>query len=189
LNGEVVPVERVARWRPLFNWVLVIPAYLWLTILTYGSYAVACLAWFVIVITGRLPESFGNYMVAVLRYWWRVNSYLYGFVDRYPGFNAVAGYVDPGDYPALLYSARPTVRRRLSVAFRFILVIPQFIALWVMTIAAAAVLIAGWFVVLVIGRWPAGMREFVIGYLRWSVRVTAYWCLLVDVYPPFRLEA
>jgi hypothetical protein len=179
----------VARWRPLLNWVLVIPVYVWLRILSYGATFVAFLAWFVILFSGKLPEGFGNYLVAVARYQWRATSYLFGFVDRYPGFRAIAGYVDPGDYPAVLYTARPMVRRRASVAFRFILVIPQAIALIVLGIAAGAVLIVGWFVVVVIGRWPVAMREFVVGYMRWSARVHAYWYLIVDLYPPFSLDA
>jgi hypothetical protein len=36
-----------------------------------------------------------------------VNVYLYGLTDVYPGWRIAAGYVDPGDYPAAVYSARP----------------------------------------------------------------------------------
>jgi hypothetical protein len=31
------------------------------------------------------------------------------------------------------------------------------------------------------------MRNFVVGAMRWSTRVNAYYFLLVDPYPPFRL--
>jgi len=37
LNGEVVCAERIARWRPLVNWALVIPLYLWLMVLGFGA--------------------------------------------------------------------------------------------------------------------------------------------------------
>jgi hypothetical protein len=68
--------------------------------------AVASLVgWLTIVLAGRRPESLGDDSVAVLRYQWRVVTYLYGLSDSYPGFRVVAGYVDPGDAPALLYSA------------------------------------------------------------------------------------
>ena len=119
LNIEVSCTGRVTRWRPLFNWVLVIPLYLWLTALIWGAGAVTVLGWFAIVFGGRLPENLGNYLVAVLRYEWRVYAYLIGLTERYPGFRLAAGYVDPGDSPTVLYSARPVVRRRLTVAFRF----------------------------------------------------------------------
>ena len=44
------------------------------------------------------------------------------------------------------------------------------------------------FVVLFTGKWPEGMRDFVVGYARWSTRVNAYVLFLTDEYPPFRLQ-
>jgi hypothetical protein len=189
LNGEVVCAERVARWRPLLNWVLVIPLYLWSIVLGFGAGVVSLVGWLTIVFTGRLPESLGDYLVAVLRYQWRVATYLYGLTDSYPGFRVVAGYVDPGEGPAVLYSARPRVRRRLTVAFRAILIIPQLIVLYFVNLAGLVVLIVGWFAVLFAGRWPQRLRSFVIGWMRWSFRVTGYWSLVVDDYPPFGFQS
>ncbi len=189
LNGEVVCAERVARWRPLVNWVLVIPLYLWLMVLGYGAGVVSLVGWFAILFTGRLPESLGDYLVAVLRYQWRVMAFLYGLTTSYPGFPVVAGYVDPGDYPAVLYSARPATRRRLTVAFRAVLVIPQIVVLYFVNLAAFVVLIIGWFAVLFAGRWPLGLQSFVIGWMRWTFRVNGYWFLIVDEYPPFGFQA
>jgi hypothetical protein len=37
-------------------------------------------------------------------------------------------------------------------------------------------------------RWPEGLRDFVLGYLRWSQRASAYYVLLTDEYPPFSLD-
>ena len=189
LNGEVVCAERVARWRPLLNWALVIPLYVWLMVLGFGAGAVSLAGWFAILFTGRLPESFGDYLVAVLRYQWRVEAFLFGFTTGYPGFRVVAGYVDPGNYPAVLYSARPVLRRRVTVAFRVVLVIPQLVVLYFVNLAAFAVLIIGWFAVLFAGRWPLGLQSFVTGWMRWTFRVNGYWSLIVDEYPPFCFQA
>ena len=188
LNGEVVCTERVARWRPLVNWVLVIPLYLWVVVLGYGAAVVSLAGWFAILFTGRLPERLGDYLVAVLRYQWRVMAFLFGLTTSYPGFPVVAGYVDPGSYPAVLYSARPTARRRVTVAFRAVLVIPQLVVLYFVNLAAFVVLIIGWFAVLFAGRWPLGLRSFVIGWMRWTFRVNGYWSLIVDEYPPFGFQ-
>jgi Domain of unknown function (DUF4389) len=189
LNGEVVCAERVAHWRPLVNWVLVIPLYLWLAVLGYGAAVVSLAGWFAIIFTGRLPERLGDYLVAVLRYQWRVAAFLFGFIASYPGFPVVAGYVDPGDYPAVLYSARPARRRRVTVVFRAFLVIPQLVVLYFVSLAAFVVLVIGWFAVVVTGRWPQGLRSFVIGWMRWTFRVSGYWSLIVDDYPPFGFQA
>ena len=88
LSSEVACAERVARWRPLVNWILVIPLYLWLIVLEYGAAVVSLAGWFAIVFTGRLPERLGDYLVAVLRYQWRVVAFLYGLTADYPGFRS-----------------------------------------------------------------------------------------------------
>ena len=188
LNIEVVCADRVARWRPLFNWVLVIPLWAWRTVLGWGAWVVVVLGWFAIVLTGRLPRTFGDYLVAVLRYRWRTLAYLFGLTARYPGFRTVAGYVDAGDHPAVLYSARPVARRRLGVAFRLILLIPQLVALIFVGWAAEVVLVVGWFAVLLRGRWPPTLQAFLVGWMRWNMRVMGYGYLLVDEYPPFGIR-
>lgn len=188
LNNEVNYVDRVARWRPLFNWLLTVPLLVWLQVLELGAGPVALVGWFAIVFSGRLPESLGNYQVAVLRYRWRVYAFLFGLTDRYPGFAVAAGYVDPGEYPAVLYSARPVQRRRASVLFRAILIVPQLIVLWIVSLVAAGVLVIGWFTVLVIGRWPEALLGFVVDWMRWSFRVQGYFYLIVDDYPPFGFQ-
>ncbi len=188
LNGEVISTPRVGRWRPLVNWVLVVPSYVWMIVLTLGAAVVSFVAWLSIVFTGRMPESLGDYLVAVLRYQWRVLTYLYGLTECYPGFRVVAGYLDPGDYPAVFYSARPTDRRRVTVAFRAILVIPQIVVLYFFNVAAFVVLVIGWFAVLILGRWPQKPRSFVTDWMRWIFRVTGYLFLLVDQYPPLGLQ-
>ena len=55
-------------------------------------------------------------------------------------------------------------------------------------IAALLVVIAAWFAILLTGRFPRGMFDFLVGVGRWTTRVVAYAHVLVtDRYPPFRL--
>ena len=50
-------------------------------------------------------------------------------------------------------------------------------------------LIGAWFAILITGRYPRGLFDYVVGVGRWALRVTAYATLLVtDRYPPFRLD-
>ena len=79
-------------------------------------------------------------------------------------------------------------RNRVTVGFRLILVIPQLIVLAVLGIAAFVVWVIAFFAVLFTGRWPEGMRTFLVGVMRWYTRVEAYLGLLTDTYPPFSLE-
>ncbi len=186
---EVHAPERLARWRPLVNWILVIPMEAWLGIIQLGLVVAGLVGWFAILFTGRLPESLGNFIMGYLRYQLRVSAYYYGLADRYPGFSVPAGYIDPGDLQSVLYSARPVARNRLTVFFRGILVLPQIVVWYILGIAAAVVAVIAWFAVLFTGRWPQGLRNFFIGYLRWTSRLLAYMFLVVDQYPPFGLSS
>ena len=188
VNIEVAGVLEVPRWRPLVNWLLVIPHLVWLWVLTIALQVLAIISWFAILITGRLPEGWGDFMVGVLRYQWRILAYLYAWTEEYPSFTPPTGYPDPGDFPAVLASVPASERSRLTVLFRIFMVIPQYIVLYLVGIAAGVLLLIAWFVVLFTGRWPEGLRRFCIGYYRWSIRLQAYFFLITDVYPPFSLE-
>jgi Domain of unknown function (DUF4389) len=82
----------------------------------------------------------------------------------------------------------PRPQRRATVFFRLILAIPQVIVLYFVGIAAGVVLIVGWFAALFTGRMPQSFADFLLGELRWRIRVAAYIYLLTDVYPPFTLS-
>ena len=41
----------------------------------------------------------------------------------------------------------------------------------------------GFFAVLILGRWPEGLRDFLVGVARFRVRIAAYQCLLTDEFP------
>ncbi len=79
-------------------------------------------------------------------------------------------------------------QRRWTVLIRFILVIPQYVVLFFVGIGAAVVVFLGWFAALFMGRLPTPFARFVLGYVRWTTRVSAYTYLLTDVYPPFALD-
>lgn len=81
----------------------------------------------------------------------------------------------------------PSPRNRLTCAIRLIMVIPQYVVLAFVGIAAFFAVIAAWFVALVSGRLTGGLREFIAGVLRWNLRVQGYFFFLTDTYPPYSL--
>lgn len=93
-----------------------------------------------------------------------------------------------GPAPILVSIAPAAQQRRVTVAFRAILLIPQGVVLWVLSIAAGVVAFIGWWAALFTGQLPEWAHRFLTSFLRWSTRVSAYGYLLTDTYPPFELE-
>ncbi len=93
-----------------------------------------------------------------------------------------------GPAPILVSFAPSAPQRRVTVAFRGILVIPQAIVLWVLGIVAGVVAFIGWWAALFTGQLPEWAFTLLSGVLRWSARVSAYTYLLADTYPPFSLD-
>jgi hypothetical protein len=76
-------------------------------------------------------------------------------------------------------------RSRLTAFFRLILVIPLMIWLYLYEIVAAIAILMAWVAIVITGRYPQGLYEFVAGFTRCLSRVTSYALLVCDPYPPF----
>ena len=91
-------------------------------------------------------------------------------------------------YPVQFEVDPPTAQNRLSIFFRWLLVIPHVIVLNFLGLAAGVVITLAWFTIVFAGRFPAGMLRFTVGFSRWAARANAYGTLLTDRYPPFSME-
>jgi Domain of unknown function (DUF4389) len=183
------PPEKIANWRPLVQWLLAIPHFVILYVLSAVSRVISVVCWFVILFTGKLPDGLANLQVMYVRY--SLRTFLYaGFMkDEYPPFAFDTVAADPGDDPRVRVDVRPqlTDRNRLTVALRIIWIIPQLIVVAFLFIALWVVYVIGFFAVLFTGKWPEGMRAFALKVMAWGLRVQAYGLLLTDEYPPFTL--
>jgi len=99
---------------------------------------------------------------------------------------------DPAGPPSPPYSAAlevsyPTELNRWLPLVKWLLVIPHFVVLAFVGIAAFFVGVYAFFAVLFTGRWPRGAFDFIVGTIRWFYRVAAYFHLMVDAYPPFSM--
>jgi hypothetical protein len=72
---------------------------------------------------------------------------------------------------------------------KWLLAIPHYVILIILWLFALVAIVVAWFAILITGRYPRGLFNYVVGLLRWSIRVSAYMYLLVtDEYPPFGMS-
>ena len=71
---------------------------------------------------------------------------------------------------------------------KWFLLIPHYIVLVFLFIGVAVVKIIAFFAVIITGKYPEGLREYVIGVFRWANRVSTYTYFMTDAYPPFSLK-
>ncbi len=76
-------------------------------------------------------------------------------------------------------------RNRLTTLLRYIVSIPWQIVAYIWGIAAYVVTFFAWFVLVFTGRYPDGIYDFNVKYLRMSSRVNAFYLLGTDEWPPF----
>jgi hypothetical protein len=124
-----------------------------------------------------------------LRYNARAQVYAGFLHDQYPPFAFDMATTEPGGTP-VDYTIVPALggRNRLTVGLRIIWAIPAIVWVMLIGIVGAVCWFIGFFAVLFTGRWPDGLRRWVMASLRVSTRANAYVMLLTDEYPPFATE-
>ncbi|MEA2597491.1 MAG: hypothetical protein QOF01_3960 [Thermomicrobiales bacterium] len=182
LHYEVAYPERLSRLLIFVKWLLIIPHLFVITILGFALYVTTFFAWFAILIVGRYPRGLWDFAMMTLRWQARLNAYIYLQRDEYPPFG-------DGDYPVTFGMAYPERMSRLLIFVKWLLIIPHAIVLYILGVALYVVWLIAWFAILITGRYPQGMFDFVTGVSRWAYRVTAYVLMLTDAYPPFTLSA
>jgi hypothetical protein len=88
-------------------------------------------------------------------------------------------------YPVTFEADYVERRSRLSTFFRLILAIPLGLWLYVYGIVACVGIVIAWLTIVITGSYPRGLYNFVAGFTRFQVRITAYIALPCDRYPSF----
>ena len=137
-----------------------------------------------IVFRMRYPRWWFDFGRELTRFGTRVGAYLALLTDRYPSTveeQAVHLAIDYPDVERDLNRWMPLVKPLLAL--------PHYLILIVLFLAAIVAVVIAWFAILITGRYPRPLFDFVVGVGRWSLRVGAYAFLLVtDRYPPFSLK-
>ena len=137
-----------------------------------------------IVFRVRYPRWWFDFTRELTRFGARVGAYFALLTDRYPSTVEEQAVHLEIDYP----DAARDLNRWLPLV-KWLLAIPHYLVLVVLWPAALVAVVVAWFAILVTGRYPTALFDFVVGVARWSLRVDAYAFLLVtDRYPPFSLD-
>jgi len=176
-----------SRLTVLLRLLLLLPHLVVVTLIGIVAAVIFVVSWFVILFTGAYPAGMMNFMVGYMHWTTRVSAYAFLLTGRFPPF--ALGAQD--DYPVRLSLEGQVANRNRLTTFwpvRIILAIPHLIILYVLQYVASAVVLIAWVAALITGSVPAGLHNFLAGYVRWSARANAYVYNLVDAYPPFSLS-
>ena len=181
------------RLAVFFRLILMIPHAFWFLLWGIAALVAAVVNWFATLIAGQSPAGLHDFMARFARYATHIIAYFFLLADEYPRFNGEPGYavdleVDP-----------PRPQERWSTFLRLFLAFPAITLSSALTGgggggggsgrtgsaggALQAVGFLGWFVSLVKGEMPEGMRDlgaYAVGY---SAQSWGYLFLLTDRYP------
>jgi hypothetical protein len=172
--------------RTLFGWIyILIPHGFLLGIVGIWSAILSFVTFWVVLFTGRFPESIFKFQIGYQNWYLRVNATSMNLVDGYPAFFPRG----TSDKVKLEVDRPEKVRQGLvlvRVLFGWIYVgIPHGICLIGRFVATAVLAFLAWWAVLFTGKYPERWHAFNVGTQRWVTRITMYLGYFTDIYPPF----
>ncbi|MFD0367488.1 DUF4389 domain-containing protein [Streptomyces sp. NPDC127114] len=174
---DVPAPGRQRRWTVFLRWLLLLPQFIAVVLLSVVAFFVTIAGWFAALVLGRLPDPIATVLGDILAYQTRVNASSSLLVDRYPPFA-----FDAPDYPVRI-ELRRTPLNRLAVLFRLILMIPAAIVSSLAQSGWLAVSWVFWLIGIVLGRLPEPVFAATAAVVRFRMRFSAYVMMLTPVYP------
>ena len=180
--------RHIDRWRPPVQWLLAIPHLVIAYALRTLRNVLILISFFTVLFTKQIPRPLFDVIAMTFRYEWRATSYALFLHEDYPAFDFQPAAADDGvDSHSVMTFTYPEQLSRWQPLVKWLLAVPHYVALFFLMIAAIVAVVVGFFAVLITGEYPEGIRDFLVGVTRWSLRVQAYVGLLTDEYPPFAL--
>lgn len=191
MKFEIIRQESYSRGELLLRtffgyFYIVIPHAFVLMFLGIWSAIINFIAFWSILFTGKYPQGMFDFQVKYIKWSTRLSASLMNLVDGYPQFGLDSEHPNVNieiPYPESL--SRGDLLLKTFFGFFYVL-IPHVFVLYFRLIATAFVNFIAWWSILFTGNYPEGMHNFVVGTLRWSLRLQLYMgFLLTDKYPPF----
>jgi hypothetical protein len=179
---------RIARWRPLVQWLLAIPHLAVSSVLRSLRQLLTLVSFVTVLFTRRIPRQVFHAIAMTYRYEWRSTSYALFLHETYPPFDFQPAADDDGETADSIMSFEyPGEMSRWKPLYKWLLAVPHYVVMVALAIASAFVILFGLVAVVITGTYPARLRDFLVGAYRYGLRVQAYVGLLTDTYPPFAL--
>ncbi len=191
--------ERLDRVKTFFRPILAVPILIILALLIGGSAdhnaaegvhyvgAVGILflpALLMILFRKKYPKWWFDWNLALVKFSNRVIAYLLLLRDEYPSTDEEQAVHIEIPYP----DVEKELKRGMPLV-KWFLALPHLVVLIVLYVAVLVCTLISWFAILFTGKYPKSLFDFVVGVMRWSIRVEAYAFLLTtDRYPPFSLD-
>jgi len=185
VSFDVEYPERLSRWKIFLKWLFAIPHFIIIYLLGIVNGVLVLIAFFAVLFTKKWPRGLFDFSLQIQR--WTFNTYAYAMAllrDEYPPFSG-----DSGAYPLLLEVEYREDLSRWQIFLKWLFAIPHYLVLAVLAIGVVFAVVIGFFAILFTGSYPRALFDFVVGTLRYGVRVNAYalW-FMTDRYPPFSLR-
>ena len=170
--------EPLNRLTTFFRPILVIPAAIVAGLLSNG---LAFATLLMIVFRRRYPRWWFDFARELARLNMRIGAYALLLTDKYPSTVKDQAVDLAIEYP----NAEKDLSRWLPLV-KWFLAIPHYVVLALLWLFGVFAVLVAWIAILITGRYPRPIFDYVVGLLRWTVRVQGYVGLLVtDRYPPF----
>lgn len=172
--------------RTFFGWlyILIPHGFLLLFVGLWGA-ILQFVAFWVILFTGRYPQSMFEFQVGLMKWGLRVSARMYNVSDGYPAFG-----IKSTDEQTDLVIPYPEKVNRGLVLLRlffgiFYVYLPHLFILMFRAWFVGILVFVAWWVVLFTAKYPDFMFDWVTGQMRWQYRVNLYMMYMTDTYPPF----
>ena len=137
-----------------------------------------------LVFRHKYPRWWFDWNLELTRFVYRIEVYFMALRDEYPSTDEHQAVHLDIEYP----NAETDLNRWLPL-IKWLLAIPHYIVLIVLSIMAFIAVILGWIMVVITAEYPRALFDFTVGVIRYGARVQAYALILTtDRYPPFRLD-
>ena len=138
----------------------------------------------ILVFRRKYPRWWFDWNLELTRFVFRIETYVLALRDEYPSTDEHQAVHLDIEYP----NAKTDLNRWLPL-IKWLLAIPHYVVLIILSILAVVAVVIGWIMVIITAQYPRALFDFVVGVIRYGARVEGYAFLLVtDRYPPFRID-